>query len=406
VARGSIGSVELSELATDTGATILLVVADGLGGMADANQGTELEDAATPNLDRLAAGGVTGLLEPVGPGITPGSGPGHLALFGYDPLEHRLGRGVLSAAGLEVQLRPGDVAARGNLCTLDAGGVVTDRRAGRISDEDARRIVETLEREVRVDGAEVRFHHERGHRLLVVFRGAGLDPAVSDTDPQAIGEPPREPRALSPAAVHTVAVVAATIAAARRILATEPAANGLLLRGFDSHRELPSFHDRTGLRGAALAVYPMYRGIARLLGFDVLGSPPDLAEQARLLEKHRDDADFFFVHFKDADAAGEDGDRDAKVAAIELLDRAIPDLVAALEPGVVAVTGDHATPSQMAAHSWHPVPVLVHGPRAGRDDVERFGERWCRGGGLGLRASRELLPILMANAGRLAKFGA
>ena len=190
------------------------------------------------------------------------------------------------------------------------------------------------------------------------------------------------------------------------MLADEPAANGLVLRGFDTQRALPSLHERTGLQAAAVAVYPMYRGIAALLGFQVLGPPADLTEQVRLLEKHRDDADLFFVHVKDADAAGEDGDRAAKVAAIERVDDAITDLIAAAEPGVVAVTGDHATPSQMAAHSWHPVPVLVHGPRCGRDQTERFGERWCRAGSLGIRPSTELLPILMANAGHLIKYGA
>jgi 2,3-bisphosphoglycerate-independent phosphoglycerate mutase len=398
--------VELSELATGAGSTILLVVIDGLGGFADAEHGTELEEAATPNLDRLAAEGTTGLLEPVGPGITPGSGPGHLALFGYDPLEFRLGRGTLSAAGLGVMLEPGDVAARGNLCTLDELGLVSDRRAGRIDGADAARVVDSLQRAVRVDGADVRFHHERGHRLLVVFHGEGLDPAVSDTDPQRTGEPPREPRALTPAATRAAEVVARTVAEARRVLAAEPAANGLLLRGFDSHRELPSFRDRTRMRAAAVAVYPMYRGVARLLGFEVLGDPQGLEDQARLLEKHRDEADLFFVHHKDADAAGEDGDRRGKIAAIERLDAAIPDLLGAAEPGVVAVTGDHATPSQLAAHSWHPVPVLVHGPEVGRDEVDRFGERWCRAGSLGLRPSRQLLPILMAGAGRLQKYGA
>jgi 2,3-bisphosphoglycerate-independent phosphoglycerate mutase len=394
--------MDLASLATGTGSRILLVVIDGLGGMADREHGTELEDAATPNLDRLAADGVTGLLEPVGPGITPGSGPGHLALFGYDPLVFVLGRGALSAAGLGVELRPGDVAARGNLCTLDAEGDVVDRRAGRISDGDARRVVARLSADV----SGVEFHHEKGHRLLVVFRGEGLDSRIGDTDPQATGVPPLPLQPLDPAAGATADLVAAKLTEIRRTLASEPAANGLLLRGFDTHRELPRFEDRTGMRAAAVAVYPMYRGIARLMGFDVVGPPTDLTDQVRLLEKHREDADYFFVHVKDADAAGEDGDRDAKIAAIERVDDAFPDLVAALEPGVVAVTGDHATPSQMAAHSWHPVPVLVHGPRCGRDDTDRFGERWCRAGGLGFRPSMELLPILMANAGHLAKYGA
>jgi 2,3-bisphosphoglycerate-independent phosphoglycerate mutase len=397
--------MELSELAEAADSTILLVVLDGLGGMADAEHGTELEEASTPNLDRLAAEGVTGLLEPVGPGITPGSGPGHLALFGYDPLEHLLGRGALSAAGLDVELRPGDVAARGNLCTIDPDGTVSDRRAGRPADDDARRVIDRLATEVRVDGAELLFRHERGHRFLLVIRAPGLDPRVSDTDPQHTDVPPLPPRALDPSAARTVALASAVIEEAGRALSDEPVANGILLRGFDSLRELPSFSDRTGMRAAAVAVYPMYRGIARILGFDVLGPPADLAEQLALLDKHRGDADFFFLHHKDADAAGEDGDRAAKVAAIERLDAVVPDLLA-FEPDVIAVTGDHATPSQMAAHSWHPVPALVRGDRSGRDDVERFGERWCAAGGLGRRPSRELLPILMAGAGRLAKYGA
>ncbi|MDP9118738.1 MAG: 2,3-bisphosphoglycerate-independent phosphoglycerate mutase [Actinomycetota bacterium] len=394
--------MDLASLATGTGSRILLVVVDGLGGMADTEHGTELEEAATPHLDRLVDEGVTGLLEPVGPGITPGSGPGHLALFGYDPVEFVLGRGTLSAAGLGVELRPGDVAARGNLCTLDAAGNVVDRRAGRISDEEARRVVARLSSSVH----GVEFHHEKGHRLLVVFRGDGLDARIGDTDPQTTGVPPLDPEPLDPAAKPTAELVAAKLGEIQRVLSDEAAANGLLLRGFDTHRELPRFVDRTGLRAAALAVYPMYRGIARLLGFDVLGPPSDLTDQVRLLEKHREDADLFFVHIKDADAAGEDGDRAAKIAAIERVDEAIPDLTAALEPGVITVTGDHATPSQMAAHSWHSVPVIVHGPRSGRDDTDRFGERWCRTGGLGIRPSMELLPILMANAGRLAKYGA
>jgi 2,3-bisphosphoglycerate-independent phosphoglycerate mutase len=396
--------VEISDLAT-AGGTILLVVLDGLGGMADGAHGTELEEASTPNLDAMASEGVTGLLDPVGPGITPGSGPGHLALFGYDPTEHLLGRGALSAAGLDVALSPGDVAARGNLCTIGPDGTIQDRRAGRPEDVDARRVVERLAAGVEVPGLDVRFHHERGHRFLLVLRGNGLDPRVADTDPQHTGVPPLEPRALDPAADRTAELAADVVRQARAVLADEPAANGILLRGFDAHRELPSFEGRTGMRAAAVAVYPMYRGIARLLGFRVLGPPEDLGGELELLRTHRADADFFFLHHKDADAAGEDGDREAKIAAIERLDAVVPDLLA-LEPDVVAVTGDHATPSQMAAHSWHPVPVLVHGPRCGRDEVERFGERWCLRGGLGRRPARELLPILMANAGRLAKYGA
>lgn len=398
------GALQRSLLVTrDT--TIVLLVIDGLGGLADAEGGTELEEAATPNLDSLAAEGVTGLLEPVAAGVTPGSGPGHLALFGYDPMTFELGRGVLSAAGLGVQLQPGDVAARGNLCTLDVSGGLIDRRAGRIADEPARRLVDRLDAEVEVDGVEITFRHERQHRFLVVWRGPGLDPRVSDTDPQRTGVPPLEPVALDPAAERMASVASATIAAARRTLADEPVANGILLRGFDSQRSLPPFSERYGLRPAAVAAYPMYRGLASLLGFDILGTPSDLRSSVQLLVERWGQADFYFLHYKDADAAGEDGDRSGKIAAIERFDAVVPGILE-LGPTVLAVTGDHSTPSQLAAHSWHPVPLLVWSPWCGRDEVTRFGERWCRSGGLGLRRSVDLMPILLANAGRLAKYGA
>jgi 2,3-bisphosphoglycerate-independent phosphoglycerate mutase len=398
-------TVDLAALA-QPGGRILQVVLDGLGGMADADHGTELEEARTPNLDRLAGEGATGLLEPVGPGITPGSGPGHLALFGYDPTAFELGRGALSAAGLEFALEPGDVAARGNLCTIDDDGVVVDRRAGRIGDDLAREVVATLQDGVRVDGVEVFFRHERGYRLLLVLRGDGLDPRVSDTDPQTTGVPALEPRPLDPAAARTAEAVARITRQVRELLAGRGDANGLLLRGFDTLRALPSFTSRTGMRAAAIAVYPMYRGLASLLGFQVIGPPTDLAEAIRMLAGSRETADYVFLHYKDTDAAGEDGDFDAKVAAIERLDAAVPSILEAGQADVLAVTGDHATPSQMAAHSWHPVPVLVHGGRVSRDGVDRFGERWCASGGLGFRPTMTLLAQLMAASGRLAKFGA
>ncbi len=389
----------------DERSKIVLVVMDGLGGFADAEHGTEAEEADTPNLDRLAAEGITGLGEPVGPGITPGSGPGHLALFGYDPEVFELGRGALSAAGLEFPLAPGDVAARGNLCTLSPEGVITDRRAGRIPDLEALAVIELLADKVRLEGAELVFRHEREHRVLVVLRGEGLDPRVADTDPQVVGVPPLAPVALDPAAERTARLLAELDAQVRAVLSDQPKANGLLLRGFDQHRELPGFAERYGLRAAAVAIYPMYRGIARLLGMEVLGRPADLDEQLQILREHWAGYDYFFVHHKATDSAGEDGDRPRKIAAIERLDAAIP-AVLELSPTVVMVSGDHATPTQMAAHSWHPVPVVVWGPRCGRDSTERFGERWCASGGLGLRSMKTMMPILLANAGRLQKYGA
>ena len=397
--------MDLTPLIQPADTKILLVVMDGLGGYADAEHGTELEEAATPNLDQLVREGTAGLVEPVGPGITPGSGPGHLGLFGYDPEQFELGRGALSAAGLDFELRAGDVAARGNLATLDADGAITDRRAGRIPDPEARAVVERLQSAVDVPGVEVFFRHEREHRLLMVLRGAGLDPRLGDTDPQHTGVPPLAAEALDPEAKRTADLVAEVDAQVRRVLAEDPKANVVLFRGFDTHRELPGFDTRFGLRAAAVAIYPMYRGIARLLGMDVLGRPADLAEQLDILRDAWDDYDYFFLHHKYTDSAGEDGDRARKIQAIENLDAVVPDL-RALSPDVIAVSGDHSTPSQMAAHSWHPVPTLLWSERCGRDDVEQFGERWCRQGALGLRPTKDLMAFMLANAGRLAKYGA
>ncbi len=398
-------SLDLSTLVQQADTRIVLVVMDGLGGYATAERGSELEEASTPNLDRLASEGSTGLVEPVGPGITPGSGPGHLGLFGYDPLEYELGRGALSAAGLDVELKPGDVAARGNLATLDKDGNVTDRRAGRIPDEEAAAVVDKLRDGVDIDGLDVLLVPEAQHRVLVVLRGDGLDARVTDTDPQATGVPPLSPEPKVPDAKRTAEVVAELDGQVRALLANEAKANALLLRGFDSHRELPSMQQRYGVKPAAVAIYPMYRGIARLVGMEVLAKAADLDGQVAQLREHWERFDYFFVHHKYTDSAGEDGDFDRKVGAIEALDAAIPAIVD-LGPDVVVVTGDHATPSQMAAHSWHPVPALMWGDRVGRDGTERFGERWCAGGLLGIRPTKDLMPVALAAAGRLAKYGA
>ena len=402
--------MDITPLIQSADTKILLVVMDGLGGYADADHGTELEAATTPHLDQLVREGTAGMFEPVGPGITPGSGPGHLGLFGYDPEQFELGRGALSAAGLDFELRVGDVAARGNLATLGPDGTLTDRRAGRIPDAEARVIVDKLQAGVSVPGIEVFFRHEREHRVLVVLRGPGLDPRLTDTDPQHTGVAPlaAEPLTDGPdnvEAKRTADLVAEVDAQVRRVLADEPKAHVVLFRGFDTHRDLPGFAERFGLRAAAVAIYPMYRGIARLLGMDVLGRPADLVEQVEILRQHWNDYDYFFLHHKYTDSAGEDGDRARKIKAVEQLDAVVPDL-RALSPDVIAVSGDHSTPSQMAAHSWHPVPTLLWSERCGRDDVEQFGEKWCRQGALGLRPTKDLMAFMLANAGRLAKYGA
>jgi 2,3-bisphosphoglycerate-independent phosphoglycerate mutase len=396
--------VELRDLVNDRPAHLVLLVVDGLGGYADADHGSELEEADTPNLDRLASEGSCGLALPAGPGITVGSGPGHLALFGYDPLEYDLGRGLLSALGLGVELRAGDLAARGNLATLDADGRVLDRRAGRIDDERARAVVDRLRSEVSLPEAEVSFHHVSEHRVLLRLRGEGLDPRVGDLDPQRTGVPPLAPTATAPEAEHTARLLAALDAAVRDALVGQDA-DVVLLRGFDTLHELPSMQDRFGLRPATVATYPMYRGVARLVGMDLLPVVGSLAEQIALMADHWDDHDYLFAHEKAADRAGHDGEREAKIAAIEAVDALVPELLA-LGPDVLAVTGDHAAPTQLAAHSWHPVPTLLWGERVGRDAVTSFGERACAAGMLGHLRTQDLLPLMLASAGRLEKYGA
>ena len=395
--------MDLRPLITAAGTKVVLVVLDGLGGFADSEHDTELEEARTPNLDALAAEGSTGLVEPVGPGITAGSGPGHLALFGYDPQDYPLGRGVLSALGVGFDLRPGDIAARGNLCTLDDDGLITDRRAGRIADHDARPLVELLRERVSLDDAEVFFEHVSEHRVLVVLRGE-LDPRVGDTDPQRTGVPPRPPQAGAPAAERSARLVGDLDERVRAALSGQRA-NAVLLRGFDTIHELPSVSERFGLRAATVAIYPMYRGVARLVGMDALPKPADLDGQVAAMRAAWDDYDYFFLHHKAPDAAGHDGDRAGKVASIEALDAVVP-AIRDLGPDVLIVSGDHASPTQLSAHSWHPVPTLMWGRHVGRDPSDRFGERWCQAGALGRRPTKELMPLALAAAGRLEKYGA
>ena len=393
------------ELAIPAETKLVLLVLDGLGGLPrEAGGPTELEAAATPTLDRLAAEGVTGLLTLVAPGITPGSGPGHLALFGYDPLTHRIGRGILEALGIDLPVTPLDVAARGNFCTVDGAGRVTDRRAGRVSDATCQALSALLDT-VKVEGAEVTVRPVREHRFVVLFRGEGLSDALSETDPQQVGQAPLKAEPLTPDAAKSARVVNAFVEKARALLKDRHPANMVLLRGFARHPALPTFRKRFGLRAAAIPVYPMYRGLARLAGMEILPTGTTIAEQLATLRERWAEFDFFYIHVKRTDTAGEDGDFAAKVAAIEEVDRALPALVA-LRPDVLAVTGDHSTPAALRAHSWHPVPVLLWAKTCRPDTVTTFGERPCAAGGLGHLPGRELLPLMLAHGGRLTKFGA
>jgi 2,3-bisphosphoglycerate-independent phosphoglycerate mutase len=395
----------LQSLAQPGTSKIVLCSLDGLGGLPRPETGkSELETARIPNLHALAGRAACGLIRHVGPGITPGSGPGHLGLFGYDPLRFPVGRGVLEALGIDFELKPGDVAARGNFCTVDAQGKITDRRAGRIPTETCVRLVERLRR-ITVDGAQALVEPVKEHRFVLVLRGTGLSGRLSETDPQAVGVAPLTARALAPEAERTAAIVNRWVEAARPLLKDAGPANMLLLRGFDAQPHLPRFPDVFRLRAAAIAAYPMYRGLARLVGMEVLKTGSHFADEIATLRQHWETYDFFFLHYKDTDKAGEDGDFAAKVRALEAFDALLPQVLA-LKPDVLAVSGDHATPAILKAHGWQPVPTLIWSAYSGADPVSRFTERDCAGGTLGLLPAQDLMPLLMANALRFTKYGA
>jgi 2,3-bisphosphoglycerate-independent phosphoglycerate mutase len=395
----------LRELAAPARSKILLCVVDGLGGLPDPKtRRSELETASLPHLDEFARDSVVGLTLPVGYGVTPGSGPGHLALFGYDPLKYEVGRGVLEALGIDFDLQPSDVAARGNFCTLDAAGKITDRRAGRVSTEETVKLCAKLA-EIELPGVEVIIEPVREHRWVLVLRSEGLDDRLTQTDPEREGVPPMLIKALAPDAQATADLVNKFIAKAQEKLAGEAKANGILLRGFAKHPSFPPMPEVTGMRAGAFAVYPMYRGLAKLVGMDVAPGGGTQQSQLEALKSRWDDFDFFFYHFKKADAAGEDGDFGAKVTALEEFDALVPQ-IRALDADVIMVAGDHSTPAQLAAHSWHPVPFLLWSKLGTTDAVDEFHEPACRGGSLGTFPAKEVLSLAMANAGRLMKFGA
>lgn len=385
---------------------IVMCVMDGLGGLPRPHNGkTELETAKTPNLDRLAAEGICGLHEPIRAGITSGSGPGHLALFGYDPIAYQIGRGVLSALGIGFELERNDVAARGNFCTVDKKGKVTDRRAGRIETTRNEQLCDLL-RAIEVPGAKVFVQTVKEHRFLLVLRGEGLEGDVQDTDPQETGREPLRPEARTKGAERTADLITQFLEKAKERLAEQHPANMVLLRGFAKLPDWPAFEDVYGLRAAAAADYPMYRGVARLLGMEALQVGSGLRDKIASLKKRWDDFDFFFVHVKHTDSSAEDGDFDRKVAEIENVDACLPDLLD-LNPDVIVVTGDHSTPATLKSHSWHPVPVLLHAATCRPDTVRAFGERPCSAGGLGARfPACDLMPLALAHAERMSKFGA
>lgn len=384
---------------------IVLLVIDGLGGLPHPKTGkTELETASTPNLDQLATKGICGLIDPISPGITPGSAPGHLALLGYDPLEFSIGRGVLEAMGIDFDLKPGDIAARGNFCTVDKAGLVTDRRAGRISTEKCTELCRLLDG-MEIKGVKLFVLPVREHRFVAVFRGKGLAPEISDSDPQQTEVAPKAVTALNPQADMMANIANKFIAQAKIALAKHHPANMVLLRGFSQRPHLPTMPEIYKLKPAAIAGYPMYRGLAKLVGMQVLETGATITEEFATLKQNYANYDFFFLHIKGTDSAGEDGDFNRKVKLIEEVDKALPNLTS-LAPDVIVVTGDHSTPALFKGHSWHPLPVILYSKWCRPDRVDEFSESACILGGLGRFPATQIMPLAMANALKLTKFGA
>lgn len=397
----------VTSLLTPSSSKIVMLIMDGLGGMPMQPGGlSELETAKTPNMDRLAAEGTIGQTLPIDYGITPGSGPAHLSLFGYDPVAHEVGRGVLEALGVGMYVHRGDVAARGNFCTIDADGNISDRRAGRIASEEAAPLVEKL-KAIELPGVTIELKHVKEYRFALVMRGEGLDPELNETDPQRTGVPPLTVKGGNPDAERTAQLFNQWIDEAKKILKDQPKANCLTLRGFATDPRLAFFKERYDLRAACVAVYPMYKGVASLVGMDIIefeGEKPE--DEFQAVERVWNDYDFFFVHIKKTDSYGEDGNFDGKVGIIEGVDKALPELLK-LKPDVLIITGDHSTPAKLKAHSWHPVPFLLSAPHTARpDDQTQFGETACARGGLGTINALEAMPLALAHALRMTKFGA
>lgn len=393
----------LDELSVKNDKKLLLLVIDGLGG-APLNGKTELEKARTPNLDALAKNSILGLTDPVAPGITPGSGPAHLSLFGYDPIKYEIGRGVLEALGVGLEITKRDIAARGNFATIDAEGIVVDRRAGRISTEENKKICSRLQKEVkRIGNTEIFIHPGKEHRFVLILRDDDLFPDVIETDPQKVGERPIECKALDNRSERTAKVVRDFVKRAKDHLT--PPANMVLLRGFAKYPQLLTMQERFKLSPACIATYPMYKGLAKLVGMDVLDTGQIMYDQLITLKKNWDKFDFFYFHVKRVDSLGEDGNYEGKVKLIEEVDEIFPEFLS-LKPDVFVVTSDHSTPAVLRAHSWHPNPFLLHSDYIIPDDIDTFTERNCARGGLGRFPSLDVMSLMLAYGLKLKKYGA
>jgi 2,3-bisphosphoglycerate-independent phosphoglycerate mutase len=395
----------IKEIAITSPEKIVMLVLDGLGGLPNPQTNkTELETARIPNLDEVAAKGICGLADPIAPGITPGSGPGHLALFGYDPIANKIGRGALEAIGIDIELGPDDVAARGNFCMIDNWGIIIDRRAGRIPDEKCTELCKLLDG-MTIGGVDIRVYPVREHRFVVVFHGNNLQPELTESDPSRTGVAPLEVKAELAQAKRTADIVNEFVVKAKTRLVKQHPANMILLRGFAKKPKLPTMQEIYKLNPLAIAVYPMYRGLARLVGMQVAQAGTTLEDEFKTLKDNYAKYDFFFLHIKWTDTAGEDGNFAKKVLLLEQVDAALPALTA-LNPDVLVITGDHSTPAVYGGHSWHPVPVVICSKYCRTDNIKEFSETACLGGGLGRINATDIMPLAMANARKLTKFGA
>jgi len=395
----------IKDLATKTDSKILFLVLDGLSGIENPKSGkTELQEARIPNLDLLAKNSICGMSVPVSHGITPGSGPSHLSLFGYDPLKYEVGRGILEALGINFPLELSDVAFRINFATVDDKGIITDRRAGRISSEKCRELCKELDK-IKIKGFEVFVRAVKEHRAAMVLRGKGLAGNLTDTDPQKVGLKTKKVEALDKESKKTADLANEFVEKAKKILKDHHPANMLMLRGASGYEKFPSMQEICKLNPAAIATYPMYKGIVRLLGMEVLDAGETFDDEIKTLKENYSKFDFFYFHYKKTDSTGEDGNFAEKVKALEIFDERLPEIIS-LNPDVIVVTGDHSTPSIMKSHSWHPIPVLICSKYCRKDEVNSFNETECLKGGLGIIHATDIMPLALANALKLLKFGA
>ncbi|MFB6490483.1 MAG: 2,3-bisphosphoglycerate-independent phosphoglycerate mutase [Thermoproteus sp. AZ2] len=408
--------------------SVLWILFDG-GGDRPRNGVTPFFIALKPVIDRLASLGSCGIMDPISPGVRPGSDTSHLALFGYDPYRYYTGRGAFEALGAGVELRPGDVAFRTNLATIDAKGIVVDRRAGRyVAPEEAReveaimaKIGEEVERRF---GVSVVYKSTVEHRGVLVLRGP-VSHKVSDTDPHKVGEPlaPAKPLDGGKEAQTTAEVVNEITrlfveyskgleANKRRSERNEPLINAILIRGGGYMPAIEPLAQRYRVRAAAIAGVALIRGVAKSVGMDVYaaeglgGTKFDKFEAAvRLAIDLMKRYDLVFLHVKGTDSASHDGDFKGKVSVVERLDEALRPYAEILEENYVVVTSDHATPVAVMEHTGEPVPIMLYGPDVVRDDVTRFSELTCWRGALGRIRGIDVMPTLASYLGVSEKFG-